>query len=616
MILLTLLLASAAALAILVSPQRRKRWWPVALGLCSFLVLTSLNLMWPDFIPMGERLRDYAILAAVMHDPIAPQEPWFIGFPLNYYLNWYRLAALPGAVGFAPWEVYQIFGPATMAAGIAATAQLVVLWSGVSAWCAAVLSISLWLGSNVAGAIAVWHGDHSWWGPSRVITGAINEFPAWSWILGDLHPHYLNLCALPIMLLLLERVRAWACIATLLAWCAWNYSANAWDTAPALVVCALLIASDWRAIFTWNSWKEHRRWSIVALGFAVLFIVSALHIDAPHAPMRFVDWRTFVQPFVETIVGHLPVKIEPHVPGVAGSLLREFLLHWGFPFAVLAIGFLARLSTVSRALVVGISVIAVCVTQSAAVLLIMSAAAVFYFEGYRLTRSTALLMSMLFVLLVPELIFFDDPYGGENERMNTIFKFYSFAWIPFGFSVWCWSATALRTNARWAIAAIWLVLSLPWIIQTTGDRKQKDFILAPKAQGLSSFERTYPGSGKAIQVLEGLPRGTVVEAENGAYSDGAFVATLAGQPSFLGWANHVGLLLKNPPELGRRQQVVREIYEAPCEKKSEIMQREHIAYLVFGEIERRAYPNLSRASFECLMPAIEESSVAVYQRRS
>jgi len=588
--------------------------------------------MWPDFAPMGERLRDYGILSAVMHNPIAPQEPWFAGFPLNYYLNWYRIAALVGAIGFAPWEIYHLLGPATMGLGIAASALLIVTWARVTPLLGSLIAVSLWLGSNVAGAITVYRGDHNWWGPSRVITGSINEFPAWSWILGDLHPHYLNLCALPFILLLTKKLNSWPLLCALFAWCAWNYSANAWDAAPALVVTAVILVSE-----LFNNTKKFSipnidfKTSLLWLSLGGLFIISSLHIDAPYTPMRFVDWRSSWQPYFETAAAYLPVTIEPHAPGVFGTQINQFFLHWGFHLALLLAGFGLRLNSWRNALVFAAAILAVCIWDSVALFLLIAAALVVFFNSDAVLpgskeslRSDAVLISCLLILLIPEILFFDDPYGGESERMNTIFKFYSFAWIPFGISAWIWllqsisrQGLKIRSPLQYGFVAAMLISTLPWTAQTIGDRAQgsvkNSSLFTPMAQGLAYFERTYPGSERIIYTLAKSPRGTTIEAENGAYADGAFVSTLASQPTYLGWANHVGLLLKNPPELGRRQAIIKEFYTSNCERKLELLRSEGIKYVVFGEIERRAFPQLSRDSFSCLAVLIEERGMAVFQ---
>jgi uncharacterized membrane protein len=620
MILPLLLLVLGVVTYLLVDTQRRKTYWLLLLGLVSFGVVVIFNLRWPDFEPMGERLRDYAMLAAVMSDPVSPEEPWFAGFKLNYYLNWYRLAALPGWIGFAPWEVYHLLGAFSMSLGIVATAGLLVAWTGAARWIATLLALTAWFGSNIAGMIAVWSGDHSWWGPSRVIKGAINEFPAWSWLLGDLHPHYLNLCALPLALYVTRHVVGWSFLWALIALCAWNYSANAWDTAPALVVLAVLGISEWRTLLgsVKRCWTNrtvraaHVKWFLGAVGLTTVFSASALHIQAPPTALTFVDWGFDLQKSFEVLLQSVTTAIAPHRDGITGTVLSEFLIHWGVPLGLTVLAALCRVRSVRDAIVVGLLGIGVAATHSVAVLLLALVVAIVYFEGVNIQRQYALLIGALLVLLVPEVIFFDDPYGGDNERMNTIFKFYSFAWVPFMIGAWSWLLPRLNRVTTGALACLAAATMLPWTIQTTQDRTQRNFIVQPKEQGLSYFERRYRGSGIAIQKLERLPRGTVLEAENGAYSDGAFIGTLSGNQSFVGWANHVGLLLRNPPELPRRQQVIREFYEGTCERKAEILAAEGISYAVLGPIEKRFFVSAERGAFDCLSPVIEEGEVSIW----
>ena len=73
-----------------------------------------------------------------------------------------------------------------MAAGVAAVVVCIVLGNlaGVRAWLDA----------------ADPPGDYDWFAPSRVVPGTINEFPWFSFLLGDLHAHVL---ALPFTLLAL-----------------------------------------------------------------------------------------------------------------------------------------------------------------------------------------------------------------------------------------------------------------------------------------------------------------------------------------------------------------------------------------------------------------------------
>jgi uncharacterized membrane protein len=75
------------------------------------------------------------------------------------------------------------------------------------------------------------------------------------------------------------------------------------------------------------------------------------------------------------------------------------------------------------------------------------------------------------------------------------------------------------------------------------------------SEGLTSPDRDNPGVATIIRVLRDKPKGRVLEGQGNPYSYTSLVSTLSGQPSYLGWINHVGLLTKNHTETGRRAEV-------------------------------------------------------------
>ena len=52
-----------------------------------------------DFVPEGERLRDFSLLSSLIQSPHTPLEPWMSGFGLNYYVFWYRVGAFFSILG-------------------------------------------------------------------------------------------------------------------------------------------------------------------------------------------------------------------------------------------------------------------------------------------------------------------------------------------------------------------------------------------------------------------------------------------------------------------------------------------------------------------------------------
>lgn len=157
-----------------------------------------------------EKPMDMALISAAMHSDWLPfQNPWYSGMPFtNYYYFGHLMGALLAKSLFtAPHLAYNLIQPAFCAFFLS------VLWS-----VGAALSRSLWGGVGVM--LLVGLGGHfeplrqiketgqfwplDWWKTSRVIENTINEYPAFTLGVGDLHAHFfaLSFAALWFALLL------------------------------------------------------------------------------------------------------------------------------------------------------------------------------------------------------------------------------------------------------------------------------------------------------------------------------------------------------------------------------------------------------------------------------
>lgn len=591
------------------------------LYLLIFALNYNLALSWPDFFPMGERLRDYALLASSIHDPLSSAEPWFFGHLTSYYLFWYRFAhSLSRLLSLEVWDAYHFMNAWALS----------LVWAGIYSLSRATKSFGIvgsllvaslvCYGSNVDGIALWWRGtiaQDGWWGPSRVIKGAINEFPAWSFLLGDNHPHFLSYGLASLSLASLIRVMGGAapglkrtvavfclgCVMTLLV-----INGNAWETPMWLGLITLMGASYLPLGIRGGNWRQHftslpdsgGRIAVIILaaGAATISLLwSASNISSGDTPVHLVTGRA---PF---------------------STTKEILLHWGIPLALLLISHLAssHFSVGVRLLVaaaVGTSLI-----SNDAFPLILSLLAVEIASHWDEIRSDrvsdnhlvtgAITISALGLILLCELCFLDDPYGGENERMNTIFKCYAFSWglLHLGAVARFWRvfghyARSLHNpQLRGLIhgaAAIVVGICSAFFITVASDYRPKE-ARGKDPEGLSRVQQELPGSQETIRVLRSLPFGAVLEGQGNPYSWTSHISTLSGMPSYLGWSNHVSLLVRKPHEIARREDNTRRWYTSDdcATVKSELL-AEKVSYAVVGPLERAKYGEQAGRGLSCL----------------
>ncbi len=188
----------------------------------------------------GEKWMEIAFLNAMLRAPtLPPQDPWLSGFTLSYYyLGYLLLGVLTRLSLLAPTVAFNL-GNAGWFALVAAQAYSIVydLTHGKAVFRPLVAPLMLLLAGNGEGLLEVLHARGSlsagfwkwldinrldqppqppyspipqrffwWWQASRTIRDrtpwgdvqeVIDEFPAFSFILGDMHPHVL---ALPFVL--------------------------------------------------------------------------------------------------------------------------------------------------------------------------------------------------------------------------------------------------------------------------------------------------------------------------------------------------------------------------------------------------------------------------------
>lgn len=620
----------------------------------------------------AEKWSDYALLSSLtrqLHYP--PFDPWLAGFPINYYyfghLVW---ATLSNLTGIPPNIAYNL-----SIATIVALALVLCVSLGYhlfrSLGMGLLLAFLVVLGGNVKPALDVydrsrdaghlvgrvdfWDSSRAMdWGPEGLIREwEINEMPSFSFILGDLHPHF---SAHPLVLgLLLTLAALWRAgqrrtfsgqeilVGRLSLWSALAffggllYATNSWDCFVGLFLsaCVLGYARDMR------EWTGRGRvvYTIVVLG--AVYIVATRVVVLP-----FAVYFTPPKSVSLAIERFWPPRLQYATPlGIVPPELRSSVAQWMFYFGLFVIPFLAwqTWEAVGRTLRVALDKrLAWFATGTAAGMAV----------GIELGSGLVGLLVFLFIVLVPgvfrrrrrerlefvailtwfgllvaflcELFYYNDAFSGENERINTIFKVYYCLWPVMGLAavaacsaLWGGRCSPHRVLRRASASVLMLVLVsvsalYPALAWTTRIRDYRELEIGrdakPTLDGLAYLE-TLPGFSDDYEVArwlrENAPPDTVVaEAYDYGYSAAGRFGAIAGIQSLLGWAQHQSTWREGLGQeiIEKRMEDVDTLYSVEMTTQSAeamflVLAYNQVDYIAIGTLEwekyPRAYENLS-----------------------
>lgn len=593
-------------------------------------LVNMLTAQWDEFFPMGERLRDYALLSSVIRSPLVLTDPWLHGYGLNYYAFWYRAGNLLSVIlQLPPPAMYNQLQALTFGLYLAAIFRICTRffdWSWTGGLFAALL---IGFGSNIDGIFDVMRNTEGWWGPSRVITGAINEFPVWSFLLGDLHPHFLNLSTIPLLLILFLHLT--------------EQTGGAERLASTLITGVCFLIGGALLIYNANAW-EVPVWGLALGGILAARILRDLRTREDLQTLSSSLKRTIISPasgmtvlLTMVMAASLWLSSRNILPNpfparfvkapIPQTDLFEFLRHWGIPVLALLVSLLLDRQRMLLAAVIITVAIATIFTGTPAPMLwgalLMTVSGFFTLLRKGQAGTTEIVTGVITVValvlcLVPEYVFLDDPYGGENERMNTIFKMYSSNWFFFHLSALCLARqSAVRLSVegyvKAAVMISLLLLSSAFFVTTIKERRTLARPHVTAYKSLASVADYFPGGADAVLFLRTQPGTVVLEAQGDAYSWTSFVSTLSDKDSYLGWANHVNLLVRAYQEVTRREQVSARFYtSASCEERRNIMLQEHIDYAVVGSLEFKRHSQARNLDYSCLKEIFSKQEYRIF----
>jgi YYY domain-containing protein len=699
-----------------------------ALFLAAFAFVAVLRAAGPEALGT-EKPMELAFINSILRSPtFPPRDPWLSGYAISYYYFGYVMVAVLAKVTATPGSIaFNLM--LALVFGMGATGAYGIIYNLLSAWRASrpqvrpafVLPLLgplfLLLVSNLEGFLEILHrrglfwtssganfwtwldmkelsqppaqplgwmpARHWWWWrASRVVQDydllgnhreVIDEFPFFSYLLGDLHPHVL---ATPFSLLIIA-------IALNIYFGGWEgetrlpgirlslrpvgffFTALALggmaflNTFEILTSLAVVLGAYLLARVRTDGWTSER-------------LMELLELAVPLAVLAGLAYLPFYLGFASQAGGILPNLESPtrgaHLWVMFGALLLPIFAFLLFlwrgeksPAAgrgwLIAAGFMLFLWAFSWGLVLLIQrfrpefALQYAASQGVtglgeffvrAMQRRLSAAGGWLTMLAVLGGTLALMIGMTrrrqedepapahpaaFVLLLltigsllvigPEFLYIRDQFG---TRMNTIFKFYYQAWFLWSLAAAFGTAVLLQSlRGVWDILhrvglTLLLVMALTYTVLGVFDRTGSfKSISGWTLDSAAYIQRGTPDEAAALAFLRSAPDGVVAEAIGGSYTQYARVATHTGLPNVLGWPGHESQWRGGFEEMGTRQQDIQTLYTTLSWNMAKaIIQQYDIKYIYVGALERNTY-HVSSDKFKRFLPVVfQQGSVTIY----
>ena len=712
-----------AGLAVLLARRRRREMedflrqrWRLLLAIEGVFLLLFLG--WVAFraydpmINHTEQLMDFAFLnASVQATSYPPEDPWLQGHGISYYYFGYLmmglLTKLTGISSAVSYNLSLALVPALAAAGLLSLVITLLAGAGASLGRAFVFGLGgvlllgllgngegvlelanargigpadFWEGVGIKGlqapvGEASWFPDQTWWWfrGTRVIDTladgqsldyTIQEFPLFSFFLGDLHPHVMSLPFLmlavgfglsllsgqePLTFSWLQR--RWGFVLLMGLTLGALGFVNAWDLLTFLgLTLGLLALQAFRAL-------PGRRWPDALPGLAPAFLTLAALAILLYLPFY---WSLGAQVTGVRLVEE-PVTRPLHFAIVWGgflALLAPFLVlqavraaREGFSRDVagrdVARAALALVLALAPFFVWGIAALTSGLGEEVIprflhLILGMALLALLFYRTLRVAEegsdasllSTLALVGFGFLLLLgPELFYVTDFF---NSRMNTVFKLYYQAWavlavvspvcLYYGVRAlapsgpWASSRWRRATAVGWAVLVVLPLLGGGYYAFGALADKANGFRREPTLDGLAYLKDGQEGEYAVIQWLweKAEPGDGVLEAVGGDYTAFGRVAASTGLPTVLGWPGHEhqwrGSL---EPQDGRAEDVAAIYRGEDAAQVVRLLKRYDIRYVVVGPRERQVYGQSGLETLDdVLAQAFSHGDTVVYQVRA
>lgn len=501
-----------------------------------------------------------------------------------------------------------------------------------------------------------------WWRATRVIGSfdagiqtdyTIHEFPAFSYVLGDLHPHVMSI---PFVVMFLGFLWNFWRAPSVWSWSNWRAYlslfviafllgglgfTNMWDL-PVFGLVFLLVA----VLNVYRSGGTRIRDMVLEtaplallVGLVVLVLYSPYFLTftsqvggigalagpgtrSLHLILVWAPYLVAVAPFVVVVYSRTTIR-EDWIRTTLYALAAGFL-----PFVVWVPLYINGggdpAGIIGRFIQVLPLALLVTLAAYATLWLIREGKAS---EG--MTFAMALATLGLALIMGPELLFVDDSFGGAHARMNTVFKLYYQAWTILvaatGFVIYYWAKLirASHDSSRlllrfWGGVFVLVLVGALYYTPAAIASKAELYGQERTLDGLQHVERFAGAEYRAIEYIrENVGKGSaILESVGGGYSEHGRIASSTGVPTVLNWPGHQMQWRGSSTPFAGREQDVQTIYQTlDINEAVSLLDKYDVDHVYVGSRERSKYGEAGLAKFAQFMtPVFSEADVVIYRR--
>ena len=649
-----------------------------------------------------EQPMDLGLLNASINSTFGtPEDPWLSGESVSYYYFGYwmmgAVSQITGVTAAVSYNLAMALIPALAGAAVFGLAYNIVRGQGARMRYALISGVAgaVFLGvaanlegvlelirANGMGSTAAWDWleikglegadpsrsdgwrplDFWWWfRATRVINTfepasewidfTIQEFPFFSFMLGDMHPH---LMSIPWVLLFLTATWNWLrspdlgwlrlgvhgyagilFLALALGGLAFT---NLWDLPTfAIVFLAVAILKTYglHGGGSWTLLKGAVPVAVVVVGLAVALFVpyynnasgSVTGLDpvvaATTSPVHlFLFWALFlvaVVPFIVATFWQSPVRKDWPRTAFFGLFVGAL------PYLAWAYLYLQTGGTTGVLWGRFIEVLPFILLIGAA---IYTALSVMKDEG-QTGKAFVLALAAIGLLLImgPELVLVDDFFDVPNDRMNSVFKFYYQAWILLAvvsaFAVYHWgSLSRVVTGWKAGLTTVWasvfvvILLASLYYPPAAAASKSADAGGGATLDGLAYLNSSRPAEYDAVQFLrDNADSDSAIVEAVGEWFDQGLISRSTGIPTVFNWPGHEIQWRGSDEKFRGREHDISLIYQSQsAEETRALLDKYDVEYVYVGPREIEKYGTDGLDKFAGFMETVfSRDDVVIYR---